>query len=62
MKLKSFKYFYCLLIALLYLIPVKGDEKIDIWKNQTKKQSTQNENLNNKKDSQELNLDNIKTI
>ena len=50
MKLKSFKYFYCLLIALLYLIPVKGDEKIDIWKNQTKKQSTQNENLNNKKE------------
>ena len=62
MKLKSFKYFYCLLIALLYLIPVKGDEKIDIWKNKTKKQSTQNKNLNNKKDSQELNLDNIKTI
>ena len=62
MKLKSFKYFYCLLIALLYLIPVKGDEKIDIWKNQTKKKSTQNKNLNNKKDSQELNLDNIKKI
>ena len=62
MKLKSFKYFYCLLIALLYLTSVKGEEKIDIWKNKSKKQVIQNENLNNDKDSQELNLDNIKTI
>ena len=62
MKLKSFKYFYCLLIALLYLTSVKGEEKIDIWKNKSKKQVIQNENLNNDKDSQELNLENIKTI
>ena len=62
MKLKSFKYFYCLLIALLYLTSVKGEEKIDIWKNKSKKQVIQNENLNNDKDFQELNLENIKTI
>ena len=62
MKLKSFKYFYCLLIALLYLTSVKGEEKIDIWKNKSKKQVIQNENLNNDKDSQELNLENIKKI
>jgi len=62
MKLKSFKYFYCLLIALLYLTSVKGEEKIDIWKNKSKEQVIQNENLNNDKDFQELNLENIKTI
>ena len=62
MKLKSFKYFYCLLIALLYLTSVKGEEKIDIWKNKSKKQVIENKNLNNNKDSQELNLENIKTI
>ena len=49
MKLKSFKYFYCLLIALLYLTSVKGEEKIDIWKNKSKKQVIENKNLNNNK-------------
>jgi hypothetical protein len=62
MKLKSFNYFYCLLILLLYFSPLKSEEKIDIWKNQENNQLTKNKKKDNKKESQKLNLESIKTI
>ncbi len=62
MKLKSFSYLYCLLIIFLYFSPLKREEKIDIWNNKEKKQTTENKEIINKKNSQELNLESIKTI
>ena len=62
MKLRSFKYFYCLLIFFLYFIPLKGEEKIDIWKNKNKKQLNENIKQTENEKSQELNVENIKTI
>ena len=62
MKLKSFNYFYCLLICFLYFIPLKGDEKIDIWKNKNKKQVNENIEQTENEASQELDFDTIKTI
>ena len=62
MKLRSFKYFYCLLIFFLYFIPLKGEEKIDIWKNKNKKQLNKNIEQTENETSQELNVENIKTI
>ena len=62
MKLKSFSYLYCLLIIFFYFSPLKSEEKIDIWNNKEKKQTTENKEIINKKNSQELNLDSIKTI
>ena len=64
MKLKSFNYLYCLLIIFLYLTPLNGEEKIDIWKNnKNKKQIIDNDKIStNKQESQQLNLDSIKKI
>ena len=62
MKLKSFKYLYCLLIIFLYFTPLKSEEKIDIWNNQDKKQSIENKEEIKKKESQKLNLKSIQTI
>jgi hypothetical protein len=62
MKLKSFSYLYCLLIIFLYFSPLKSEEKIDIWNSKVKKQTTEDKEKINKKNSQELNLDSIKTI
>jgi len=62
MKLKSFKHFFCLLIIFLHFIPLKGEEKIDIWKNKNKKQVNETIERNDNEASQELNLENIKTI
>jgi hypothetical protein len=62
MKLKSFSYLYCLLIIFFYFSPLKSEEKIDIWNNKEKKQTTENKEIINKKNSQELNLESIKTI
>ena len=62
MKLRSFKYFYCLLIFFLYFIPLTGEEKIDIWKNKNKKQLNKNIEQTENETSQELNVENIKTI
>ena len=64
MKLKSFNYLYCLLIIFLYLSPLNGEEKIDIWKNnKNKKQIIDNDKIStNKQESQQLNLDSIKKI
>ena len=62
MKLKSFSYLYCLLIIFLYFSPLKSEEKIDIWNNKEKKQTTEKKEIINKKNSQELNLESIKTI
>ena len=62
MKLKSFNYFYCLLILFLCFTPLKSEEKIDIWNKAEKKTSTENKKKINKKESQKLNSDSIKTI
>jgi len=62
MKLKSFSYLYCLLIIFLYFSPLNSEEKIDIWKNKVKKQTIKDKETINKKNSQELNLESIKTI
>ena len=64
MKLKSFNYLYCLLIIFLYLSPLNGEEKIDIWKNNKNiKQIIDNDKIStNKQESQQLNLDSIKKI
>jgi len=64
MKLKSFNYLYCLLIIFLYLTPLNGEEKIDIWKNnKSKKQIIDNDKIStNKQESQQLNSDSIKKI
>ena len=39
MKLKSFNYLLGLLI-ILFILPVKGEDKIDIWKNKKKEENT----------------------
>ena len=62
MKLKSFSYLYCLLIIFLYFSALNSEEKIDIWNNKAKKQTIKVKETINKKNSQELNLESIKTI
>ena len=62
MKLKSSNYLYCLLIVLFFLTPLKSEDKIDIWKNKGQTQSKENKEVVNKKDSQKLNQETIKTI
>tara|TARA_B110000211_G_scaffold133674_1_gene153235 strand:+ start:101 stop:571 length:471 start_codon:yes stop_codon:yes gene_type:complete len=64
MKLKSFKYLYCLLIILLYFTPLKSEEEIDIWKNNKEKKQIleNNKEIINENNSQKLDLDSIKKI
>jgi len=62
MKLKSFNYFFGLLIAILISTPLNSEEKIDIWDKKEKKQTTKEKLSIEKKDSQKLNFDSIKTI
>ena len=64
MKLKSFNYFYCLLFIFLYFTPLSSEDEIDIWKNNNEKKQTvvNKKKLIDNKDSQELNLESIKTI
>ena len=49
MILKSFKNFFSLLIIFLFILPLKGEEKIDIWKNDKKNNTEEKfkENSNN---------------
>ena len=61
MKLKSFNYFYSLLIIFFFFSPLKSEEKIKIWNNKEKKQSTETKKIENK-DVQKLDLDSIKEI
>mgnify|MGYP006090214727 CR=1 FL=1 len=46
----------------MFFTSVRGEENIDIWNNQEIKQKIKNKELINKKESQKLNLDSIKTI
>ena len=62
MKLKSYKYFYCLLIILLFFSPLNGEQEIDIWKNKNKKQVTENNEPEKDTSIQKLNKDSIKSI
>tara|TARA_B100001059_G_scaffold197147_1_gene202454 strand:+ start:427 stop:2172 length:1746 start_codon:yes stop_codon:yes gene_type:complete len=63
MKLKSFRYFYYLLIISLFFSPLKSEEKIDIWKSKEEKSTENFENPIKKKENlQNLNLDSIKKI
>ena len=62
MKLKSFNYFYCLLIIFLHFSPLGSEEKIDIWNNKVIKKSKKIEEKIIQNDKQKLNLDSIKSI
>ena len=62
MKLKSYNYFYCLLIIFLFFTPLKSEDKIDIWNNKDKKQKTNVQEVTDEKNLQKLNLDSIKKI
>jgi hypothetical protein len=64
MRLKSFNYFYCLLIIFLHFTSLKSEEKIDIWNKKDKNQSIENKKKETtaNQDKQKLNLDQIKTI
>ena len=62
MKLKSYNYFYCLLIIFLFFTPLKSEDKIDIWNNKNKKQKTNVQEVTDEKNLQKLNLDSIKKI
>ena len=62
MKLKSFNFLIGLLILILFSNPLKTEEKIDIWKNKEKKQTTSQEDSVSKKKDEQLNLNSIKTI
>ena len=46
----------------MYFSPLNSEEKIDIWNNKVKKQTIKVKETINKKNSQELNLESIKTI
>jgi len=61
MKLKSFNYIYSLLIIIFFFSPLKSEEKIKIWNNKEKKQSSETKKIQNK-DEQKLDLDSIKEI
>ena len=61
MKLKSFNYLYSLLIIIFFFSPLKSEEKIKIWNNKEKKQSSETKK-NDNKDEQKLDLDSIKEI
>ena len=52
MKLKSFKFFFSLSIILLFASILKGEEKIDIWKNNENKETS---NVDKPKPDQKLN-------
>ena len=62
MILKNFKILFCLLILLLFSTITFSEEKIDIWKNKEKKQTTSQEDSVSKKKDEQLNLNSIKTI
>jgi len=61
MKLKSFNYFYSLLIIFLFFSPLKSEEKIDIWNKKESKQPSEEKKIK-KKDTQKLDTDSIKKI
>jgi len=61
MKLKSFNYFYCLLIISYFTI-LKSEEKIDIWNNKNNNKSIENKEQIKNKELQKLNLESIKKI
>ncbi len=59
MILKSFKYYFGLLIFFLIISPIKGEEKIDIWKEKEKNKASPQEQIIKKegavKDKKDLN-------
>ena len=46
MKLKSFKRFLIILLAIISILPLKAEEKIDIWKNDKVNSSSENKDNN----------------
>ncbi len=63
MKLKSFNFFYSLLIFFLCFSTLKSEDKIDIWSQKDKKKNTENIDQKSKEgDAQKLNLDAIQKI
>jgi hypothetical protein len=62
MKLKSFNYYYCLLILFFSFTSLNSEEKIDIWSNKDNKKIIENKSEIKKKTSQKLNSKSIKEI
>ena len=61
MILKSFKYCFSLLIIFLMMSPIKGEEKIDIWKEKEKnKVSPQTQNIEESTVKNKIDLNKIK--
>ena len=56
MKLKSFRNYFSLLIIFLFFSPLKSEEKIDIWKNSSKKNPTSEEYEKKIENKNEINL------
>jgi len=53
MILKSSNYFLSLLIIFLLVTPLKGEEKIDIWKNKNNKKNSNSEKINKSEQKKE---------
>jgi hypothetical protein len=62
MKLKSFNFFYSLLVFFLFFSSLKSEEKIDIWNKTNNKQQTIIKDSNNEDGNQNLNINSIKKI
>ncbi len=63
MILKSFKILFGLLIISLFNLPLHSEDKIDIWKNKDKKETSLKEkNLIEKKNNDKINLKNSQAI
>ena len=62
MKLKSFNFFNSLLIFYLCFLPLKSEDKIDIWGQKDKKKNTEINQQTTEEKTQKLNSSTIQTI
>ena len=62
MKLKSFNFFNSLLIFYLCFLPLKSEDKIDIWGQKDKKKNTEINQKTTEEKKQKLNSSTIQTI
>ena len=63
MKLKSFKYIYCLAVIFFYYSTLNAEDKIDIWSNQDKKpKKSVIQDSSEDSNNQKLNIDSFKSI
>ena len=63
MKLKSFKYIYCLAVIFFCSSTLNAEDKIDIWSNQDKKpEKSVIQDSSEDSNNQKLNIDSLKSI